>query len=70
MTTWCLTDAKASETVAKPPSTTRTSRRPGCYRRTCFIICRTQSRLVLCRRRLLFCAGQHKTVRKGNARTR
>ena len=52
MTTGCVTQAKASATAAKPPSTTKTSRRPGSQRRTCFIICRTQSTLVLCRRRL------------------
>jgi hypothetical protein len=70
MVTWCLTQASASDTAAKPPSTTNTNRRPGSQRRTCFIICRTQSTLVLCRRRLDFSAGQHNTVRKGNAHPR
>jgi hypothetical protein len=39
MTTWLLTHARAGETAAKPPSTTRTSRRPGSQRRTYCSIC-------------------------------
>jgi hypothetical protein len=70
MTTCCFTHARASDTAAKPPSTTSTNRRPGSQRRTCFIICRTQSTLVLWRRRLAVSAGQHNAVRKGNAHTR
>ena len=70
MTTWCLTQASASDTAAKPPSTTSTTRRPGSQRRTCLIICRTQSTLVLCRRWSFFLAGRHRAVRKGIAHTR
>ena len=43
---------------------------PGSQRRTCFIICRTQSTLVLCRRWWRAWLGQHSAVRKGNAQTR
>jgi hypothetical protein len=64
-----VTPARASDTAAKPPSTTKTSRCPGSQRRTGFIMCRTQSLLVLCRRPP-FCAGQHSPVRKGKAHTR
>ena len=70
MATWFLTQARARETAAKPPSTTSTGRLPGSQRRTCCIICRTQSTLVLCRRRPLCSAGQHNADRKGNAHTR
>ena len=48
--TWLFTPANASETAAKPPSTTKTSGRPGSQRRACRISCRTSSTLVLCRR--------------------
>ncbi len=70
MATWCVTHAKASETAAKPPSTTNTHRRLGRQRRTCLIGGRTQSILVVCRRWVLFAAGQHSTLRNGNAHTR
>lgn len=70
MVTWCVTQARASDTAAKPPSTTNTSRRPGRQRRACFIICRTQSTLVVCRRWPRFSAGQHSAVRHGRAHTR
>jgi hypothetical protein len=65
-----MRQAEASATAAQPPSTTTTSRGPGRQRRPCLIICRTQSRLVLCLRRPPGCAGQHKAVRKGKAHTR
>jgi hypothetical protein len=70
MATWCLTQARARETAAKPPSTTSTSRLPGRQRRTRCIICRTHSTPVWCRRRPLGSAGQHHADRKGNAHTR
>jgi hypothetical protein len=62
--------AQASDTAAKPPSTTNTSWRPGSQRRTCFIICRTQAMLVLCRRLPRVFSGQQSAVRNGNAHTR
>jgi hypothetical protein len=70
MATWLFTQASASETAAKPPSTTNTNGRPGSQRRTCCIICRTQSTLVLCRRVLTCSAGRHSAVRNGQAHTR
>jgi len=69
MTTCCVTQAMASATAATPPSTANIRRRPGNQRRTCFIICRIQSTLVLCRRRLDFAAGQHNVARNGHAHT-
>jgi len=70
MTTWCVIHTSASDTAAKPPSTTNTSRGPGNQRRPCLIICRTQSMMVLCRRWGLFSAGRHRAVSNGNAHTR
>jgi hypothetical protein len=70
MVTWLFTQAKASETAAKPPSTTNTSGRPGSQRRTCRIICRTPSTLVLCRRGVAGSAGRQSAVSNGNAHTR
>jgi hypothetical protein len=69
MTTRRFTQARASNTAAKPPSTTNTRRRPGSQRRTCFIICRIPSTLVLCRRVPRFVSGQQSAVNKGNAHT-
>ena len=66
----CFTQARASDTTAKPPSTTNTSWRSGNHRRTCFIICRTPSLLVLCRRGPRFVGGQQRAVKQGNAHTR
>jgi hypothetical protein len=70
MATWLFTQARASETAAKPPSTTNTNGRPGSQRRTCSTICRTQATLVLCRRGLPCSAGRHSAVRNGKAQTR
>ena len=70
MTPWLLTHARASDTAAKPPSTTSTTRRPGSPRRICLIMCRTQSTLVWCRDWSFCFTGRQRAVRKGIAQTR
>jgi hypothetical protein len=70
MTPCGVTQAKASDTAANPPSTTKTRRRHGSQRRTCCRLCRAQAMLVLCRRRVAVAAGQHHVVSKGRAHTR
>lgn len=70
MTTCWVTQASASATAAKPPSTTKTSLRPGSQRRPGGIICRPPSMRLLCRPRWAFSAGQHSVVSKGHAHMR
>jgi hypothetical protein len=70
MATWLFTQASARDTAAKPPSTPHTNGRPGSQRRTCGLIGRTPSTLVLCRRVLTCSAGRPSAVSNGQAPTR
>jgi hypothetical protein len=70
MTRVFLAHAQASETTAKPPSTTSTNPRPGSQPHTRIIICRAQSTPVLCRRLPSLFSGQQSALKNGNAHTR